>query len=446
MNKTVFRNPRSQIIPVKENFYLALNPGVNNGIKILNEQQVAVLREMDGQTSIEEIVNATGYPTEVIVQLLDIFGEIELIGYSPDFTEPQLPTEARNIDFWVHTTDACNFNCPYCYIDKTKNKSIRDDVLEKFIQKIVTLVEKRNLAEISLRFSGGEPLLRFHQVKEAILKIKSELKSRDCKTNIGFLTNLTLLNQEIVSFIQQENLYTSISLDGFGVFHDKTRHFKNNRGSFHIVDKNINTLLEAGHSRIIIMTVISNRNLDGLPELAHYLAKKNIPFRFSIVTGEEIDQAKLKKKLFEVYDIFERYIKDSSYAFARNHHLDDLRFLSPSYRPCSAGFMSGGLYTDGKIYFCQQELGNGEDSGSVFDETDLIQNIQTKQHRHTQLHDDCESCSYRYVCSGGCPLYRINGKSPHCGLYKELLPRIYQLIGLERYYRLKQANRKVKAE
>lgn len=443
MNQLIFRNPRTQIIPVKDGFYMALNPSINHGLKILNEQQVAILKKLDGQTNITDIAKQTGYSADIIGKLQEIFSEIELTGYSPEFTTPQIPTEVKNIDFWVHTTDACNFNCPYCYIDKTKNNNIRSDVLETFIQKIVTLVEKRNLAEVSLRFSGGEPLLRFQQVKEAILKIKSELKIRNCKTNIGFLTNLTLLNPEILSFIQQEDLYTSISLDGFGAFHNKTRHFTNGRGSFDIVDKNINKLLDSGHTRIIIMTVISNRNLDGLPRLAHYLAEKNIPFRFSIVTGEEIDQTKLREKLFEVYDIFEQYINDSSYAFARNHHLDDLRFLSPSHRPCSAGFMSGGLYTDGKIYFCQQELGNGEDSGSVFDETDLIQNIQSKQQRHTPLHNDCESCAYRYVCSGGCPLYRINGKSPHCNLYKELLPRIYQLIGLERYNRLKRVEKKV---
>ena len=93
--------------------------------------------------------------------------------------------------------------------------------------------------------------------------------------------------------------------------------------------------------------------------------------------------------------------------------------------------------TDGKIYFCQQGIGEGNDSGSVNDDKDLIEIIQTKEDWHKALHPDCENCSYRYVCSGGCPLYRIDGKSPHCELYKELLARIYQLIGLEIYYRLK---------
>ncbi len=439
MNKIVYLNPNTQIIPIKDKLFLALNPNIRNGLKLINEHQLKVLRNIDNETDVAEIAKKTGHTEEVIIKLIDIFNEIEISGYSQNFNAPPLPDKVENIDFWVHTTDACNFNCPYCYIDKTTGKNMSNETLNKFIKKIIEVVKQRKLSEVSLRFSGGEPFIRFHEIKKAILNLKEGLKVLDCKTNFGFLTNLTLLNKEIMDFIKQENLFTSISMDGYGEYHNNSRFFNNGKGSFDIIDKNINTLLENGHKRIIIMTVISDRNIDGLTEFAHYLAKKNIPFRFSIVTGEEINIEKLKQKLFEVYDIFELYIKSSTYAFARNHHLDDLRLLRPSHLPCSAGQNSGSLNTDGKIYFCQQELGNSNNSGSIFDQNDLIENIQSKQAWHTPLHQDCDNCQYRYVCSGGCPLFRINGKSPHCSLYKELLPRIYQLIGLERYYRLKKS-------
>lgn len=441
MSNIVYLNPKALIIPVKKKLFLALNPNIKNGLKLINEHQLKVLRNIDNESNVADIAKNTGHTEEVIVKLIDIFNEIEISGYSQNFNIPPVPNKVENIDFWVHTTDACNFNCPYCYIDKATGKNMSTETLNKFIQKIIEVVKHRKLSEVSLRFSGGEPFIRFNEIKNAILNLKDGLKDLDCKTNLGFLTNLTLLNKEIIDFIKKEDLFTSISLDGYGEYHNKSRHFKNGKGSFDLIDKNINTLLENGHKRIIIMTVISNRNLDGLPEFAHYLAKKNIPFRFSIVTGEEINETKLKQKLFEVYTIFEQYIKNSTYAFARNHHLDDLRFLRPSQMACSAGNISGCLNTDGKIYFCQQELGNNNDSGSIYDQSDLIQNIQLKQDWHTPLHQDCDNCTYRYVCSGGCLLFRVNGKSPHCSLYKELLPRIYQLMGLERYYRFKNISK-----
>ena len=438
MNKKIFKNPFAFVVPIEKNYHLAVNPCIRNGVKVINDQQLAILNNIRDGRKINDIAKATGHSSETIEKLAGIFNEIELCGDSPDFSQPKPPEQIKHIDFWVHTTDSCNFNCPYCYIDKSNGKSITGENMDLFIAKLKQQVKERDLAEVSIRFSGGEPLLKFRQVKEYVKKIKKNLAQTNCKLNIGFLTNLSLLNEEIYNFIKQEDLYTSVSLDGFGKYHDKTRFLASDKGSFEIVNKNINYLLESGHKRIIIMSVLSDSNLDGLPEFAHYLAEKKIPFRFSVVTGVPIDEVKLNQKLLEAYDVFEEYIRKEDYPFARNHHLDDLRFLKPSYRPCNAGFLSGGLYTDGNIYFCQQELGNGAVSGSVHDDKTLIENIRTQENRHTALNSDCDTCNFRFVCSGGCPLYRVEGKSPHCELYKEILPRIYQLVGLERIQRLKK--------
>jgi uncharacterized protein len=49
--------------------------------------------------------------------------------------------------------------------------------------------------------------------------------------------------------------------------------------------------------------------------------------------------------------------------------------------------------------------------------------------------EGCKSCTYRYKCSGGCSLetYRATGRwdihSPHCNLYRSLLPAALQLEG-----------------
>ncbi|MGM0532006.1 MAG: radical SAM protein [Bacteroidota bacterium] len=437
-NKKIFKNPVATVVPIADNYHLAVNPSIKNGLKVINDQQLAILNKIEDGKKLSDISAATSHPPEIIKKLVGIFSEIELCGYSPDFSKPTPPERIKHIDFWVHTTDSCNFNCPYCYIDKSNDKSISEESMDLFIAKLKQEVNERDLAEVSIRFSGGEPMLKFRQVKEYVKKIKKNLASTNCKLNIGFLTNLSLLNEDIYHFIKQEDLYTSVSLDGFGQYHDRTRFFPNNKGSFETVDKNINYLLESGHKRIIIMSVLSDHNLDGLPEFAHYLAEKNIPFRFSVVTGVPINKEKLKQKLLQAYDVFEEYILKADYPFTRNHHLDDLRFLKPSYRPCNAGFLSGGLYNEGSIYFCQQELGNGDISGSVHHDASLIESIQTQKHRHTSLNEDCHLCNFRFVCSGGCPLYRVDGKSSHCELYKEILPRIYQLIGLERLQQLKK--------
>ena len=439
MEKQLKINPYLVLYPLKDGYVLAVNHAMEKGIKILNNRQTAFLDLLKNKHTISGLISVSGYPEDVVRKLLDIFKETEMIGIPGSFSSPDLPGKPGKIDFWMHTTEACTLKCPYCYIDKTNAGNISTDVLQRFSDKILEAVKKYRLKEVSLRLSGGEPMLRFKQMKEFIPAFKAGIEAEDCQTNIGFLTNLTLLNDEILEFVLKENLFTSISLDGCGKYHDATRYFHDHQGSFSIVDKNINRLIEAGHSRMILMTVVSDRNMEGLPDFAHYLVEKNLPFRFSLVAGEKIDLNKLKAKLLQVYDIFEKYILEKNYRFTRNHRLDDLRFLKPSHFPCSAGFASGGLFIDGNIYFCQQELGHGKVSGSVFDQENLFEIIQKKRKWHTPLPDDCQNCPYRYVCSGGCPLIRKNGKSPYCDLYKELLPVIFRLIGLERLQRVKKA-------
>lgn len=59
-----------------------------------------------------------------------------------------------------------------------------------------------------------------------------------------------------------------------------------------------------------------------------------------------------------------------------------------------------------------------------------IQNLPVDQK------SECRKCSFRYRCTGGCPLetYRATGrwdvKSPHCHIYKTLYPRVLRLEGL----------------
>jgi uncharacterized protein len=436
----LYLNPLLQIVELKDNFHLVLNTSKKNSLKVVNSIQLELIKQIGNGISLQDWALRTKQKEEILLQFLEIFEPLEIIKKENSFNKPVTYNEIVNIDFWIHTTDQCNFNCPYCYIDKSKNNKIDSRVLNRFKEKIIDTVKKENLKEVSLRFSGGEPFIQFKQIQNFVAEFKQDIEKLDCNANIGFLTNLSLLNDEIVDFILKENLYTSVSLDGYGEYHNNTRFFSNGEGTFSTVDKNITKLLNLGHKRIILMIVLSDQNLDGLPQLAHYIAEKNIPFRFSIVTGQEINNNKLEKSLLEVYNIFEDYIEKHDYAFSRNHHLDDLRFLSPSIRPCNAGYSSGGLYSNGNMYFCQQELGSNNPSGSVFNNhNNLIEIIQKNKERHTSLHEDCNNCPYVYICAGGCPIYRENGKSPHCALYKILIPVVFKLIGIERLHRLKKS-------
>jgi uncharacterized protein len=51
-------------------------------------------------------------------------------------------------------------------------------------------------------------------------------------------------------------------------------------------------------------------------------------------------------------------------------------------------------------------------------------------------HADCRTCRWRYRCAGGCPVIAFQahghagGRSPFCGVYQALIPRLVALEGL----------------
>ena len=185
------------------------------------------------------------------------------------------------------------------------------------------------------------------------------------------------------------------------------------------------------------MTVVSEKNLDGLVDLTRYLVDKKLKFRYSFVQDEELNLQKLSTVLAGCYDVMEKAIEHLDYPFSQLHSLCDIQFNSVSFTTCSNGFSTAALYPDGNIFFCQKNFGLDSPCGSIFEEEDLISIIQRKTY-YNNLPTDCECCDYRYHCMGGCPLERGNNKDPHCDIYKRFFPVYYKLLGKERLMKIKK--------
>lgn len=113
-----------------------------------------------------------------------------------------------------------------------------------------------------LAFYGGEPLLNFNMIKQSVAYAKQVFEWRSI--SFGTTTNGTLLTDEIVDFLVQNNFRLTISLDGPQAIHDQSRVFgANEKGSYNIVVKNIERLMrrhpEYG-KKIRINTVINPQN------------------------------------------------------------------------------------------------------------------------------------------------------------------------------------------
>ena len=196
MEKERVFNKNSHLITIylDDEFTLIVNPYLGNAIKILNKTQFDILSLFDGDRDIVDIAEKSGRTVDEIQNFASLLsaGRYLINGKQPQ--NPVFDNFSANINFWVHTTDLCNLRCRYCYIHtKDSHKSMEYPVIEKFMSKIIETVIIKKLKLVTLRLAGGEPFIRFYIWKSYICNLKKELALYNCKLNVTFLTNLTLL-------------------------------------------------------------------------------------------------------------------------------------------------------------------------------------------------------------------------------------------------------------
>lgn len=123
-------------------------------------------------------------------------------------------------------TARCNLGCAYCYQDRRPARGMSWDTLRE----AVNLLLRSRRTEVTIRFYGGEPLLRFPLLRQAI-----EYGRQTCpagkRLRFGISTNGLLLNDERAAFLARHRVETQLSFDGVSEAQDRRR-----VGSFSALD------------------------------------------------------------------------------------------------------------------------------------------------------------------------------------------------------------------
>jgi uncharacterized protein len=341
-------------------------------------------------------------------------------------SDPQF--SAENLQFWVQTSDRCNLACTYCYIPSLNSAKVcRPDLFSLFGKKLLGV---NGLKSVSIKLAGGEPLLSFQDWCEELVELRKTLAASNIRLNARIITNLTFLNRRIIDYIKANEIGVSVSLDGVAANNDRNRIFQGSgHGSFHIVKKNLG-ILRANGIKPGVMITATSENSAGIQELVESLVKDDLVFRLSDAKGGHIRPAEFEIAFASVKQTLDRAVA-GGYPVSQRIVISDLRTLEPQATPCSMGTTGGALYLDGSIYFCHTEFEKGAPLGNLDEDDGLLNIIRRGYTKHLGLSQDCQACEYRFVCAGGCPLYRENGKSPMCSAYKKIIPQIFDLYDEE---------------
>lgn len=168
---------------------------------------------------------------------------IEIIHPADEVLINYLERKVRMITLQV--TQQCNLRCDYCvYSGGYENrihgyKKMNYDIAKKSID--FYLEHSIDSEVFVVGFYGGEPLIEFELIKKCVSYIESVSEGKELL--LSMTTNGTLLNEEIVSFLEEHNFSLLISLDGPREVHDKNRKFAfNSCGTFDIVMENVNMI------------------------------------------------------------------------------------------------------------------------------------------------------------------------------------------------------------
>ncbi len=334
---------------------------------------------------------------------------------------PKVPKRIPLTTLVLNVTSKCNLACTYCYEygeDKIVEASSKPRFMdEQTARKSVDFLfqESGQNQVVHLTFFGGETLLNFKVLKHALSYARERASVLGKEVDVSMTTNATLLRDEVVDWMIENQVGVTVSIDGAKEQQDKFRTFKNGLGSYDVMLPRIKELLARHRARPIGARVtLTRQNLDVVGIFQHLTQEIGFwEVGFApVTTSNQRDYAIRDEGFNHMLGQFQQLASDFlAHALVNKHHgfsnvkdtLEEIhKGMSKAY-PCGAGLGLMGVATDGDVALCHRFAGSDQHKiGTVFDGVNHAQQDDFLARHHIESKTDCRTCWARPICAGGC--------------------------------------------
>lgn len=405
---------------------IKLNKKVNDGTKIIDK-----LSDSYSEGDLTECINelkSVGFIKEKVVGILE-----DAESKMNQFYESSLHQHRNHLSsVTLNISHDCNLRCKYCFGDSGEYHGKRELMNFKVAKSAIDYLINNGLKtdEFIVVFFGGEPLMNLELLKQTVEYCKKKQKELNKRFSFSVTTNATLLNDEVIDYLINENFHVLCSLDGYKEANDVNRVFEDGSGSYDIVIENIKKYVSKSNKVAEVRVTLTKSGLDikrTYEELTSIGAK---PVIMPVDSQNNDINLSLKdyNKVYEIYkqiahDILSNEEQYKKYINMFEIDLSKIINANVQDRPCSLGIKNITVSIDGEIYACHRGDGDG-----IFNIGNVLIGLDEKKYKSfidqyfmagVDYVEDCKKCNIRYLCIGGC----LAERSDVTGSFREIVDK-----------------------
>ena len=370
-------------------------------------------------------------------EIKQLANKIKGIKINSDFHTEDLFSISRNLVILL--SNSCNLGCTYCYAQQNR----RDDVLSKekiraAIDYVFKLhVDDKNELDVSF-LGGGEPMFHWDLLTWAILYVKEQAQKLNLNVRYGFPTNGTLLNEDRIRFLSENNVQVGLSFDILPSIQDTQRPFAHSqRSTYDVVRKNMDLLNQYGIPTRF-RTTITPKIASKMPEMVlhtveHFPYVKKV--HFEPIYPLEDDKSQ-NNDLDAFYDEFiESFM--NAYKVGLSFGIQVNTAATNTLNKIKQRYCRGELCVtpNGDIVMCHRASSREDirfaalNYGSIENEVRVnMKNLSSIQDQINDLPEKCNECFSRWHCAGMCISNRMMYSDAHYKSYCRYIRKLQSIF------------------